>query len=172
MKRFALFFIILLIPSFALSDAKPAIVRGAEQIKIISNELTVYKKEQKGVFTGKVKVTQGDMVLHSDILVVYYTNFTGTKDSAELINQNKISLIEALGNVMITTPSEKAKGDKGIYDVNKGTFTLTGKVILKKGKNVLSGTKFSYNRLSGKGILTSDGNKASKKRTKALFIPE
>lgn len=167
---------------FSLSNAlaKESKRASEEPISIESDQLVIEQKSNKGIFTGRVEVIQGDMIINSDKMIVYYTLPEGktteekeAQASEDLFSNNKISKIENYGNVIITTPNEKAKGDKGEYNTTSQTFVLVGDVKLIQGKNILTGTRFVYNKLNGKGVLTSDTKVSGKKqRAKALIIPE
>ncbi|MBA8667431.1 hypothetical protein H1Q59_05965 [Holosporaceae bacterium 'Namur'] len=170
-------FIIMLVFIFSIPNAfaKEIVQASQDPISIESDELIIEQKENKGVFTGNVEVIQGDMVINSDKMIVYYAEpATDNTDSQELLGSNKISRIETFGNVVITTPKEKAKGEKGEYITKDQVFILKKNVQLIQGKNILTGNKFIYNRLNGKGVLTSGvkGVGKNKQRAKALIIPE
>ena len=50
-----------------------------------------------------------------------------------------ISRIDAQGNVLVSSLEQIARGDAGIYNVDTGIATLTGRVTLTKGDNELRG---------------------------------
>ncbi len=192
-----IFIIIAFILGATTAIAKDNLGVSKDPIKIESNELTIEQKEHKGIFVGNVEVIQGDMTINSDKMIVYYIESSPSEISKEqkpardipskednpdgkplndssdqLPSHNKISRIETFGNVVITTPNEKAKGDKGEYIVKDEVFVLFGNVTLTQGNNILTGTKFVYNKLTGKGTLTSNSKNSKKKgRAKALIIP-
>jgi lipopolysaccharide export system protein LptA len=136
-------------------------------IEITSDELTLYQKEQKAVFHGKVKVTQDNMIMTANEMVIYYIK--GSNDAS--LNKNKVSLIEAIGNVEITTPNEHVKGEKGEYFMNKEILVLSGSVVLVQGGNVLTGSKFIYDKNKGEWKVTSEKSAQGSERAKALIIP-
>ncbi len=68
--------------------------------------------------------------------------------------------------------SGTASGDNGVYDVAARTVTLTGKVVLKKEKNVMSGTRLVVNLITGKadfGAQAAPG--AAPSRVQGVFTP-
>ena len=90
-------------------------------------------------------------------------------------SNSQISLIEAEGNVLLTTPTEIARGNTGTYDVRKKKAILIGAVVLTQGENVLHGEKLvmdlntGHSRLEGTaGSAEQDGDG----RVKAIFNPE
>jgi len=69
---------------------------------------------------GNARAAQGDVAVHADTLTAYYRENKG--------GSTDIWRIDAIGKVRIVTPTQKAFGDKGIYDVDNGVLVLTGKV--------------------------------------------
>ena len=77
-----------------------------QPIEITADSLEVQQDKQLAIFRGTVDAVQGEMNLRADVLVVHYR--------AREDNQNSISLIEAEGNVFVSSPTEMAQGDRGI----------------------------------------------------------
>lgn len=50
-----------------------------------------------------------------------------------------ISRIDALGNVLVSSLDQIARGDAGVYNLDTGIATLTGRVTLTRGDNELRG---------------------------------
>ncbi len=73
---------------------------------------------QAYIARGNAKARQGDTTVHADTLTAYYR-----KDPQ---GKTQIWRIDADGNVRITSPRQTAYGTKGVYDVEKGIFVLTG----------------------------------------------
>lgn len=100
--------------------------------KVVGNE-----KSNTGDLSGNVVVTSCDMKLHADMIHVAYV-------------ANQPDKITATGHVVVVSQKGGiASGDTGIYDVPKKLVTLTGRVVLKQGQNVLSGTHGTYNLATG-----------------------
>ena len=97
-------------------------------IEITADSLEVRQEAQIAVFSGNVDAVQGDLNLRADQLIVHY------RTNSE--NQNSISLIEANGNVFLSSPTEMAEGEKGIYNVDADTIELIGSVVLVRGGRV------------------------------------
>ena len=51
--------------------------------------------------------------------------------------------------MFVSSATETAQGDLGIYEVAKQRLTLTGAVILTRGENVLRGNKLVMNIATG-----------------------
>ncbi len=136
-----------------------------QPIEITADSLEVQQEKQLAIFRGTVDAVQGEMNLRADVLVVHYRSREG--------NQNSISLIEAEGNVFVSSPTEMAQGDRGIYNVDAQLVELYGSVVLTQGENVIRGDHLELNLATGQSkmasVASADG---SKQRVKAIFVPE
>ncbi len=75
-------------------------------IEITADSLEVENERQVATFRGNVDAMQGELNLRADQLIVHYRS--------ESNNQNSIRLIEAEGNVFLSSPTEMAQGEKGV----------------------------------------------------------
>jgi lipopolysaccharide export system protein LptA len=124
---------------------KPIAIQADTTVADINGETATYK--------GNVHVVQGDLRLRSDTLAIRAQKGT-------------ISRIEANGNVVVASAQGQATGANAIYDVSKRIVTLTGKVVLTNGQNVMRGASLIVNLASGQANLTSPTG-----RVEGLFVP-
>ncbi len=80
---------------------------------------------------GDAVATRGDRIVRGDVLTARVVK---QKDGA-----SHISRVDAHGNVIVTSPGQIARGDAGVYDLDTGIVTLTGRVRLTRGDNELKG---------------------------------
>jgi len=89
----------------------------------------------------------------------------------------QIHRIDAIGNVRITTPSEFARGDRGVYYVNERVATLKGGVKITRGENQLNGEYAEVNLESGVSRLLASAPgeaapaKVASTRVQGLILP-
>src|SRR5688572_3276355 len=81
------------------------------------------------VFAGNVLVRQLDLTLRTERLTVAYSTGDGID----------INRIDASGGVVVTSPSETARGDFAVYDLDQGLITMVGNVRLERGGSFLTG---------------------------------
>ena len=96
---------------------------GDKPIEINAEQGIEWQQRNKAyIARGNARAAQGDVAVHADVLTAYYreTDAGGTD----------IWRIDAEGNVRIVTPTQRAFGDKAVYDVDNGVLVLTGKVRL------------------------------------------
>ena len=154
---------------------------------------------ETGVFTLKgkpVKLDNGKSVLNA-ALVVYNskTRIANVSGGATVVEDKKrvradrfvaffkedagkqnLRRVEALGNVVITTPTEVARGDRGDYDTETQVATLTGNVRLTRGDSQLNGDRGEVNMKSGVSRLLADSgaqssNPVQGRRVRVLIMP-
>lgn len=110
-----------------------------------------------GTYIGNVVVTQADCKLRADRVI------------AEATSGKDINRLTANGNVVFDSSSGTATGDHGVYELGPKTITLTGKVILTKGKDVMRGTLLVVDMNSGLAHLTAKGMQGG--RVQSVLVP-
>jgi lipopolysaccharide export system protein LptA len=83
--------------------------------------------------------------------------------------KGKVNRIVATGHVLFDAPSGTASGTRGVYNLVQRRITLTGNVVLTKGKNVMRGTQLVMDLGNGKAKLTARGTSGG--RVQGLFTP-
>ena len=128
------------VEGFAQSALKD---HNADQpIDIVADQLEVRQNEDIAIFRGAVEASQGDLRLMADTLTVFYA-------SAQDVDNPSIARIDASGAVSISSPSESADGEWGVYDVTKRLITIGGNVTLRRGENVLVGERLEIDLTTG-----------------------
>ena len=163
-----------------------AFFKSDEPIEITADRLDVDQTKKRAVFGGNVNAVQGNVHLAAQVLTVFYDDASdsaaavaaGTPASAAANAQpssdvagagGRIKRMEVTGGVHVSSPTEIATGDKGIYDMEGGTITLVGNVIVMRGENVLRGSRLSIDVASGKSNLEGSEQNG---RVKGLFVPK
>ncbi|WP_142416586.1 LptA/OstA family protein [Bartonella massiliensis] len=149
-----------------------------EPVELHADSLEIRDKEGIALFKGDVSVVQGERLLRTAKLVVYYDkthkgtdrNKEDTKaSSVALFGSSGVQKMEALGKVYIKIATQTATGDKGVFDGKSKMMSLTGNhVILTDGDNVATGCKLTANMESGKAFL--EGCETPKKKGRVSII--
>jgi len=95
------------------------------------DSLEWYDNRQVAVARGNAVAIREEKRVTGDVLVAQVTK---TGNEAARVNR-----VDASGHVLVTTTGEIGRGDKGVYDVDKGVATLAGNVTLTRGGNTASG---------------------------------
>ncbi|WP_372018032.1 LptA/OstA family protein [Tistrella mobilis] len=172
------------VPAAAQSAIRTSSIDTSQPIEITAQDSLEWADvERVATFRGEVKAVQGTMTLYADTLKVHVAQpgARGAKQAPPQAGQSEgqqgggladaageISKIEADGHVQIITPNESARGDVGVYDVNKGMITLTGAVKLTQGRSQLEGERLVLDLNKGRSTLES-GRKGP---VRGLFVPE
>lgn len=143
-------------------------------IEITADTLEVVQDEQVATFTGNVDAVQGDLVLSADRLLVHYRGGDQQADEAAG-NGGTIRRIEALGNVLVTSPEETAQGEVGVYDVAGSLVTLEGSVVLTREEHVIRGERLEIDLTTGRSrvlaaVPSAEGGQPPE-RVRAIFTP-
>lgn len=115
---------------------------------------------RKATAFGGASVKKEDRTLSANTLVAYMEEINGKTDMRR---------VEGVGEVVIVTAQETARGSQGNYDAKTGIATLTGSVTITRDKNVLTGNKAVVNMNSGLSTLYSGGGGT---RARAVLVPE
>ncbi len=127
-------------------------------VAVDADRIDVFDRDNQAIFTGNVRVQQGTLTLESNRIRVSYEQPRGASDP-------EIRRLDADGNVRIATPTERASGRFGIYDVERRILTLVGDVRLAQGTTRLQGNRLTIDLQSGRSTLdgrTSTGQPGSR----------
>lgn len=165
----------------------PALFDKTKPIEITSDRLDVDQEAKVAIFEGKVDAIQGAVHLRADRLKVYYDAVTEETASAAppatppstgetasgdpMEGGGRIRRMDVDGNVFVSSPTETASGERGVYNADTGKVTLLGNVVLTRGGNVIRGTKLSIDVDTGRSVIDADSSVGGG-RVKGLFVPK
>lgn len=119
-------------------------------IDITSDSIEVQDRANRAIWVGRVHAIQGDMTMDAQRMTVAY------RKAATPGGDPEIQRIDASGGVIVVSPTEKAQGSFGIYDLDRRLITLIGGVTLTRDTNVLHGARLVINLDTGRS--TMDGS--------------
>ncbi len=164
-------------PTLAAPPQSPVTLSNDKPVEVSADTLEVQQDKQQAIFSGNVIATQGNIHMRAGRMVVHYVNQQGATPKNAAAAQG-ISRIEASGNVIFTNPTDTAKGDLALYDVEKETLDLTGNVVLTREQNILKGSRMHYDLKTSRSTLTSgtksvntNGQPVSGGRVHGVFVP-
>lgn len=134
---------------------------------VLTAPMLVYDtKRQVANVSGGATVVEDKRRIRADRFVAYFKEEGG---------KQALRRVEAFGNVVITTPTEIARGDRGDYEAESRIATLSGNVRLTRGDNQLNGQRAEVNMKTGISRLLADaatGNGPPKGgRVRVLIVP-
>lgn len=112
-------------------------------IDVTAERIEVQDRADRAVFSGSVHVTQAELTLDTPRLTVAYASGNGVQ----------IKRLDAAGGVVVHSPSETARGDFGVYDLDRKLITLIGNVQLKRENNQVDGARLTIDLDSGRAVI-------------------
>ena len=163
-----LFAALLLGTGIAAAQSNVSSLKGHDSkapIDLSADRAEAQDRADRAIFAGNVIVKQGELTLRTARLTLAYANDNGID----------INRIDASGGVVVTSPSETARGDFAVYDLNEGLITMVGHVRLERGGSFLSGGRLTIDLDSGRAVM--DGglrgvNQAGGRVTGRFTVPK
>jgi len=112
-------------------------------VDVTADRIEVQDRSDRAIFAGNVHVKQASLSLDTARLTVAYSSGGGVQ----------IRRLDASGGVTVRSPSETARGNFGIYDLDRKLITLVGGVQLNRGGSQISGSRLVIDLSSGRAVI-------------------
>ena len=132
----------------------------AEDTIIARESLYYYEQRQIAIARGDALAIRGDRRLRADTLTAHF---------GEGGRRASMDQIEAAGNVLVSTPTDIIRSEKGDYNPDSGLATLTGNVKITRGETQLNGERAEVNLTTGESRILS---LRSGQRVRGIFLPK
>jgi len=119
---------------------KPLLVTKTDRITA-RDSLEYWEKRSLAVARGNAIAIRGDKRLRADVLIAYFVKGKNGKSEMQQIN--------AFDNVLISTPTEIVRAQRGVYNVKTGIVVATGSVKISRGQDQLNGQAAEINLNTG-----------------------
>lgn len=129
------------IAQIGVPDTSPADTAddGRLPINIESDLMEAMDKSGIVVFTGHVKATRGDLIIHSDKIEVFYEKRKKGEETKKAVKK-----IVATGQVRIVQGERVGTGEQAVYDKPAEKITITGAAQVLEGPNRVSGERIIF----------------------------
>ncbi|KQT64339.1 MULTISPECIES: LptA/OstA family protein [unclassified Aureimonas] len=139
-------------------------VSNDQPIAIESDQLDVDDAKSMATFSGNVNVAQGETLLKTTKLVVYYAKDAAKAGKGDAKapaakpakatgmpggGSNEIDRLEASGKVYIKSADQVATAEKADFDMKTQVAVMTGNVVMTQGENVARGDKLTIHMDTG-----------------------
>lgn len=141
----------------AVALGQPALGQGATSalkghdinapVDVAADRIEVQDRADRAVFSGNVQAKQGDMTLSAARLTVAYSKTGGVQ----------IERLDASGGVELRSPSETARSQFAIYDLDSRIVTMIGGVVLTRGRSEVKGGRLVLDLDSGRAVMDGGG---------------
>lgn len=112
-------------------------------VDVAADRIEVQDRADRAVFSGNVQVKQADLTMTAARLTVAYTN----------VGSVQIQRLDASGGVQLRSPSETARGQFAIYDLDSRVITMLGGVVLTRGRSEVKGGRLVLDLDSGRAVM-------------------
>ncbi|HEX8653816.1 MAG TPA: LptA/OstA family protein [Allosphingosinicella sp.] len=116
-------------------------------VDVAADRIEVQDRADRAIFTGNVVVRQAALQLEAARITVAYASTGGIQ----------IERIDASGGVFLRSPTETARGQYAIYDIDRRLITLLGGVTLTRGASHVSGGRLVLDLDSGRAVMDGGG---------------
>ena len=116
---------------------------------ITSKTMTASSEKNQAIFQGAVKMVQGELVVHSDVMIVYFKEKAPSRPSSSPVvgtnseSGKEISYIEAKGRVRIEKGESRATSQHALYKKAEEKVILTGSPVAWQDGTRISGPKMT-----------------------------
>ena len=112
-------------------------------VDVDADRIEVQDRADRAIFAGNVHVRQAELTMDTERLTIAYSSSDGIQ----------IQRLDASGGVVVRSPSETARGNFGIYDLNKRLITLVGDVQLTREGSRVSGSRLVIDLETGRAVI-------------------
>jgi lipopolysaccharide export system protein LptA len=147
------------------SAGQPSALKGHNTnapVDWTAERMDVDDKAQRAVLTGDVVAKQGDLTLTAARVTAAYTRSPNVR----------VERMDASGGVTVRSPSETARGEYGIYDLDKKIITLVGNVTLSRCDGTINGGRLVYDLGSGRVMMDGSGPSQSGRVSGTFSVPK
>jgi lipopolysaccharide export system protein LptA len=112
-----------------------------------ADRIEVQDRANRVILSGNVVAKQGELTLSAGRITVAYSGGGGID----------IHRMDASGGVTVRSPSETAKGQFGIYDLDRKIITLIGGVSLVQKDANVNGGRLTIDLDTGRAVMDGGG---------------
>jgi len=116
-------------------------------VDVTADRIEVQDRADRAIFAGNVHANQGELSLSTPRLTVAYSGGQGSAGGVQ------IRRLDAAGGVVVKSPSETARGDFGVYDLDRRLITLIGNVQLDREQNRVNGARLVIDLDTGRAVV-------------------
>lgn len=122
-------------------------------IQIEADRLEVRDEEKLAIYSGHVRVRQGETIMEAPELRVFYAGEGLQADgpAASSPAGSAVTRIEAGPGVNVRSGDRTVSGDRAVLDMAKDLVTLEGNVVVTQGSNVVRGERLVVNLATKQG---------------------
>jgi len=150
----------------AAPSAHAQLSEGGGPVSYSADNLEYFDSERRLVLVGDVDIVQADARLRADRITLFFSASTGGQQTQGLA-AGDIDRMIAEGEVYYVRPSQSARGNRAVYDVNQDSVTFSGNVVVASEENVIRGETMVLNISNRRTVIRPDASG----RVRGVFVP-
>ena len=165
--------VFLLLALLPAASSMAAAGKGSAPINIEADQMISQENTNSVVFKGNVDARQGDLLIRTDTMTVYYSD----KEAGTGPGGGDVEKLICTGKVRISQGDWLGTGERMVYHAGERKVILSGNAKALQGANMVSGKTITYYLDEGRSIVegpaSATGKKTGKKqgRVKAVIRP-
>jgi lipopolysaccharide export system protein LptA len=145
-----------------------AVPERSAPIHIEADRMESYENQNQVIFKGRVEARQGDMVIQSEQMTVFYHPAPEEKTAG--VRGQRINKVLAQGSVRVNKQEWLATGQTLDYFAQERRAVLTGDAKVWKDNNMITGNQVTLYLDEGKTVV--ERNKEKGERVRAFIYPD
>ena len=150
--------------SAAAGKSKNGVLPGAtarDPLIIDAGALDFFDREQKLVYSDRVRVINGPSTLKASRLIILLEE----KKKAANADNDRVKHVDAEGPVTLTSTDQVSTGDRISFEKSQNKVYLTGNVTITEGDSVVQGDRAVYDMTNGDASVEADAAQGKRIRT-------
>ena len=137
---------------------------GENDVITARDSLEYWELKNMAVARGDAVAVRDDTRIQADVLSAHF--------APDATDNLTLTRIDAFGNVRIATATEFARGDRGVYYVEREFATLSGAVKITREENQMNGEYAEINMKTGVSrLLAGAPGTKTKSRVQGMLVP-
>ena len=148
----------------AAGKSKNGVLPGAtarDPLIIDAGALDFFDREQKLVYSDRVRVSNGPSTLKASRLII----FLEEKKKGGNADNDRVRHVDAEGPVTLTSTDQVSTGDRVSFEKSENKVYLTGNVTITEGDSVVQGDRAVYDMSNGDASVEADAAQGNRIRT-------
>lgn len=140
-------------------------LEGPNDLITARDSMEYWEHKRMAVARGDAVATREDKRIQADVLSAYF--------EPDATDKLELTRVDAFGNVKVTSATEVAQGDRGVYYVVREFATLSGTVKITREENQLNGEYAEVDMKSGVSrLMAGPPGTKSTTRVQGLIVPK
>ena len=138
---------------------------GEKDLITARDSLEYWEKKQIAVARGNAEAAREDKRIKADVLTAHFE----PAENGDL----ELTKVDGFGNVRVITATEFARGDRGVYYVEREFATLSGSVKITREENQMNGEYAEVDMVTGVSrLMAAPPGSQGTTRVRGLIVPK